>query len=281
LLRAVKHRFGATGELGVFEMQGNGLQAVADPSAMLLGDRQVGVPGSLLTPVMEGNRPLLVEVQGLVSQASLPVPRRVANGFDLNRLAVLLAVTERRAALPFGRSDVFASVVGGVRVTETAADLAFCLALASSALDEPLPAGMAAVGEVGLAGEVRQVAQLAARATEVKRLGLTSLVIPASAPPLDIRGLELLRVESVSHAFAELGLRGRRRNTTKHLSEAIASAQSRQWGEPPEHHLHTDDYPFDNNRSTSTAPYQDLRDQFDQSDDPQSDGPRSAPGSDD
>jgi DNA repair protein RadA/Sms len=263
LLRAVKHRFGATGELGVFEMQGNGLQAVADPSAMLLGDRQLGAPGSILTPVMEGNRPLLVEVQGLVAQASLAVPRRVANGLDLNRLAVLLAVTERRASLPFGMNDVFASVVGGVRITETAADLAFCLALASSVTDQPLPPGMAAVGEVGLAGEVRQVAQLAARAAEVKRLGLTSLVMPANAPPLDVPGLQILRVESVSHAFAELGLRGRPRNRTRRRAEAISATDSANWDEADEHHMHTDGLPVDYDPPGRMAPYQDIRDHLD------------------
>jgi DNA repair protein RadA/Sms len=137
----------------------------------------------------------------------------------VNRLAVLLAVTERRGALNFGTRDVFASVVGGVRVTETAADLAFCLALASSASGEPLPAGLAAIGEVGLSGEVRQVSQLGGRLQEVRRLGLTSVVIPVNTPQLETYGLEVLRVESVTQAAAELGLRSPARRTTRRRAE--------------------------------------------------------------
>jgi DNA repair protein RadA/Sms len=207
LLRAVKHRFGATGELGLFEMVGEGLRAVADPSSMLLGDRQSGVPGSLLVPLVEGHRPLLVEVQGLVAAGTQAIPRRVAQGFDINRLAVLIAVMDRRVGIPVGAYDVFMSVVGGIRIVEPAADLAVALAVLSSVTDEALPDDLVAIGEVGLAGEVRQVSHYPKRLAEAARLGIRSAIVPASAPDVSVPGLQILKVPSLAAAAAELGLK--------------------------------------------------------------------------
>lgn len=181
LLRAVKHRFGATGELGLFEMGEDGLAGVPDAAGLFLGDRSDGVPGSVVVPAMEGQRPLLVELQALVAPTNLPMPRRSAQGLDSGRLALLLAVLHRRAHLSTEKSDVYASAVGGVRITEPAADLALGLALASAVADRPFPADVVACGEVGLAGEVRQVAHMDRRLAEASRLGFRRAVVPASA----------------------------------------------------------------------------------------------------
>jgi DNA repair protein RadA/Sms len=206
MVRAVKHRFGPTGELGLFEMQEAGLVAVADPSSLLLGDRQSGVPGSVLVPVMEGNRPLMVEVQGLVAQSSLAMPRRVAQGFDNNRLAVLLAVIERRVGIKVGFADVFVSVIGGVRIIEPAADLAMALAVLSSAADEPVHEGLVAIGEVGLSGEIRQVSHYTARLQEAARLGATLAIVPSSSPNVEVKGISVHRVPNLHEAAAYLGI---------------------------------------------------------------------------
>ena len=169
LLRAVKHRFGGTHELGLFEMGEAGLAGVPDPSGLFLGDRRLGVPGSVVVPAMEGHRPLLVEVQALVSPTSLPQPRRSAQGLDGGRLSLVLAVLAQRAGIPLGTFDVHASAVGGVRVLEPGADLAVALALASSTAGEAIPGDVVACGEIGLAGELRQVAHTARRLAEAQR----------------------------------------------------------------------------------------------------------------
>ena len=181
LLRATKHRFGATGELGLFEMVEHGLVGVDDPSQLFLADRQIGVPGSVVVPALEGQRPLLVEVQALVDATSLPMPRRVAQGLDAARLSVLLAVLGRRCGVKNYDLDVFVSAVGGVRLVEPAADLALLMAIASSIAEVALPEGLVAVGEVGLAGEIRQVAHLEHRIKEAARLGFEAAVVPESA----------------------------------------------------------------------------------------------------
>ncbi len=206
LLRAVKHRFGATGELGLFEMREVGLCAVADPSAMLLGDRCLDVPGSLVVPAMDGHRPLLVEVQGLVAETGSPQPRRSAQGIDGGRLALLLAVLEARVRLRFWDQEVFASVVGGIRITEPAADLGIAMALASAACRQALPSTMVAIGEVGLAGEVRQVQHAGRRLAEAARLGFTEALVPASLPDPGVPGLRLRRVGSVADAVRSFGM---------------------------------------------------------------------------
>ncbi|MGC8627786.1 MAG: DNA repair protein RadA [Acidimicrobiales bacterium] len=179
-LRAVKHRFGPTGETGLFEMGENGLTSVADPSALFLEDRLEGAPGSAVAVTLEGHRPLLVEVQALVGRATT-LPRRSVTGLDPGRVALLLAVLDRRAGLRVSDREVHVSVAGGARAGEPAADLPLCLALASSALGAPLPADMVAIGEVGLGGELRQARGVARRLAEAARLGFRWALVSASA----------------------------------------------------------------------------------------------------
>jgi DNA repair protein RadA/Sms len=200
LLRALKHRFGTTEELGLMEMRADGLQPVEDPSALFLADRRPGSPGSVVAPVLEGARPLCVEVQALVVEAPAPIPRRVAQALDGNRLAMLLAVLQRRARVAMGTSDVYASVAGGARVVEPGADLAVLLAVASARADRPIGDDTVALGEVGLGGEIRQVSQTPRRLAEALRLGFHRALVPPSTP--DVRGLELVRVDSVTRALA-------------------------------------------------------------------------------
>jgi DNA repair protein RadA/Sms len=206
LLRAVKHRFGATGELGLFEMVESGLEGVGDPGALFLGDRQHGASGSVVACTMEGQRPLLVETQALVTATTAPMPRRTATGVDSGRVALLLAVLAERAHTVLSFCDVFASVVGGVRLTEPAADLALALALASAFSEVPVPSDVVAIGEIGLAGEVRSVSHMNRRLAEATRLGFRSAIVPMSTP--DIEGpLSLLRVATLKDAVKEMGLK--------------------------------------------------------------------------
>jgi DNA repair protein RadA/Sms len=200
MLVAVKHRFGPTGELGLFEMGDHGLRTVDDPGRLLLGDRMHGVPGGIVLPAMQGRRPLVVELQALVTHAAQSQPKRTVVGLDGGRLNMILAVLARRADLGVLQFDVFASVAGGVRVTEPAADLAVALAVASATTGKVLPSDLAAVGEVGLAGEVRQVDHLARRIEEAGRLGFTKVVVPMSAPD-GPPGVELVRVGTVFDAM--------------------------------------------------------------------------------
>lgn len=208
LLRATKHRFGPTSELGLFEMVDAGLRAVPDPSHLFLGDRRTGVPGSAVVPTVEGHRPLLVEVQAL----TVPVvhgapPRRSAQGVDAGRLALLLAVLERRARISLARSEAYVSVVGGVKLDDPGADLGMCLALASAHTNRPLPPQLVAVGEVGLAGEVRQAAHLERRLREAARLGYRQAMIPASSN-VSVSGINLIGVTSLNEAFAAAMITG-------------------------------------------------------------------------
>lgn len=206
LLRATKHRFGSTSELGVFEMTGTGLAGVPDASRLFLTDRRTGAAGSAITPTLEGQRPLLVEVQALTNKASsgLP-PRRSAQGLDGGRLALLLAVLERRAAVALGTHEVFASAVGGVRLTEPGADLALCLAMVSAFFDRPLPADVVVFGEVGLAGELRQVAHAPRRLAEAARMGFTRAIVPANSAN-GVGGIALTRVCTLNEALLAVGL---------------------------------------------------------------------------
>jgi DNA repair protein RadA/Sms len=207
LLRAVKHRYGPTSELGLFEMAEAGLTGVADASRLFLSDRVMGIPGSVVVPTLEGHRPLLVEVQALVVPSPLPTPRRSAQGFDQGRLALLVAVLSNRVGLPFVDRDVYASVVGGVRLGEPGSDLGICLALASALTSTAVPGDLIACGEVGLGGELRQVAQTPRRLAEAARLGFRRAIVPASAPEAP-GGLELVRVTSVAEAVCAAGLSG-------------------------------------------------------------------------
>ncbi|MBV8160898.1 MAG: DNA repair protein RadA [Acidimicrobiia bacterium] len=209
LLRAVKHRFGATGEIGLFEMGEAGLDAVADPAGLLLADRQRGVPGCVVTPVLEGQRPLLVEVQGLVS--AIPAETRVpavrsAQGLDPKRLAMLLAVLDARAGVNLYGAHVYASAVGGVRVSEPSTDLAVALALVSTHRRLAVPDDLVVCGEVGLAGEVRQVPQTGRRLAEAARLGFRRAIAPESTSQTAC-GVELLKVRSVTDAIELAGLK--------------------------------------------------------------------------
>jgi DNA repair protein RadA/Sms len=205
LLRAVKHRFGATGELGLFQMAESGLVGVPDAGGLFLTDRRPGVPGSAVVPAIEGRRPLLVEVQALVTNSHLAHPRRSAEGVDAGRLALLVAVLQERAGVTLDHSDVYALAAGGVQVAEPAADLPVALAVASAHANVPLPADAVACGEVGLGGELRQVGQLGRRLSEAARLGFRRAVLPASAPEPP-PGMVALRAATLADAIAALGL---------------------------------------------------------------------------
>jgi DNA repair protein RadA/Sms len=198
VLRARKHRFGSTSEVGVFEMRDKGLCEVPDPSALFLADRQPGLPGSAVATVMEGNRAVLLEVQALVVD-SAGIPRRSVQGLDANRVALLLAVVEQRCHVPLAKSDVFVSAAGGARVTEPGVDLAVGLALASARSGHAVPADVVACGEVGLGGELRQVAHTERRLAEAARVGFTRAVVPLSAPPPPT-GMRALRASTLAAA---------------------------------------------------------------------------------
>ncbi len=201
LLRATKNRFGATGEVGCFEMTGAGLRGVADPSAVFGGRSEPGTAGVARTVALEGHRPLLAEVQALAAASSLTQPRRVATGVDGTRLALLLAVLDKRAGLPVGARDVYVASVGGLTLAEPAVDLAACLAVASSETERPLPDRGVLLGEVGLAGEVRPVPRTADRLAEAARLGCESALVPTAYDGPDA-GLSVQRVRTVSEALA-------------------------------------------------------------------------------
>lgn len=200
LLRAVKNRFGASGEIGCFEMSSEGLREVVDPSRLFVGDHTERATGVALTVALEGPRPLVVEVQALVADAVAPLPRRQATGVDTSRLPMLVAVLDQRARVDVGRRDLFASAVGGVRLKEPAADLAICLAIASAHAGRPIARRLVAIGEVELAGEVRVVPQIDRRLAEAARLGSTDAVVPAAYDG-GAHGLRLHRVGDLRSAI--------------------------------------------------------------------------------
>jgi DNA repair protein RadA/Sms len=204
ILRATKNRFGSADEIGVFRMTGSGLEPVENPSGLFLADRAENVPGSAVTAAMEGTRPLLVEVQALSARSSYGAPQRVSNGFDRQRLALLLAVLEKRAGLSASEHDVFLNVVGGARLVEPAADLAVAVAIASSALDKPAPASAVFLGEIGLGGELRSVGQMDRRLAEAARLGFDTAFVPeggAAAAPRGLRKRGMPDVQTLLHAL--------------------------------------------------------------------------------
>ena len=203
ILRAAKNRFGATNEIGVFEMMEQGLKEVENPSEMLLSGRPEDAPGTCVTCVMEGARPVLAEVQALVAPTTASNPRRTSNGFDFQRAAMLLAVLEKRGGLKVSQCDAYLNIIGGLTLDEPAADLAAVVAIASSYLDKPVPSHMAAVGEVGLSGEIRSISHLEQRLSEVQRLGFTQCMIPAnrSRDLKPLPNLELLPVPNVTKAL--------------------------------------------------------------------------------
>jgi DNA repair protein RadA/Sms len=207
LLRAVKHRFGGTDELGLFEMGDRGLRGVPDASRLFLADRRPGLPGSAVTAAIEGHRPVLVEVQALVARSDLAHPRRSAQGIDHGRLAVLLAVLDERAGIDTNACDVFALAAGGVRVVEPAVDLAVALAVVSSVLRVALPDDLVACAEIGLGGELRQVTQTPRRLAEAARLGFRRALVPTTAPG-DHPDLEVVRAATLADAIRAAGLVG-------------------------------------------------------------------------
>ena len=203
ILRAAKNRFGATNEIGVFEMMDHGLKEVENPSQMLLSGRPENAPGTCVTCVMEGARPILAEVQALIVPSGSTNPRRTSNGFDYHRAAMLMAVSEKRGGLKLSQCDAYLNIIGGLTLDEPAADLAAVVAIASSYLDKPVPPQMTAIGEIGLSGELRSISHLEQRLSEVQRLGFTQCMIPANrAKELKpLPNLELLPVENVAQAL--------------------------------------------------------------------------------
>ena len=202
ILRAAKNRFGATNEIGVFEMRDEGLTEVPNPSEMLLSGRPEDAPGTCVTCIMEGVRPVLAEIQALIVPSSYGTPRRTSNGFDYNRAAMLMAVLEKRGGLKVSACDSYLNIIGGLRLDEPSADLAAIVALASSYLDQPVPNDLVAIGEVGLTGELRSVNQLGQRLSEVQRLGFQRCLIPARrTEQLNISGLELIPVHNIGEAL--------------------------------------------------------------------------------
>ena len=203
LLRAAKNRFGSTNEIGVFEMMDTGLKEVPNPSQMLLAGRPEGAPGTCVACVMEGTRPILAEVQALVTKTTFNVPRRAADGFDFNRAVLLMAVSEKRAGMKLNVFDAYINVIGGLRLDEPGADLPVVLAIASSYRDKAIDSDVAAIGEVGLTGEVRSVSNMNQRLSEVARLGFKTCIIPKGmAQKLDIpEGLKVYAVRNIREAI--------------------------------------------------------------------------------
>ncbi|MGB9799631.1 MAG: DNA repair protein RadA [Thermanaerothrix sp.] len=203
LLRSVKNRFGATSEVGVFEMRETGMTEVPNPSEVFLAERMVNAPGSAIAVTMEGTRPLLVEIQGLTSPSNLGNPRRTPNGLDVNRLLLIVAVLTRRLGLRLSDQDVFVNVVGGLRIAEPAADLAVAAAIASSYRDVPIRADTVLIGEIGLSGELRWVAQMNARLREAAKLGFKTAIVPRRLRRVDPwpEGIEVLEARSLREAL--------------------------------------------------------------------------------
>ena len=203
LLRGVKNRFGATSEVGVFEMSGRGMTPVENPSLAFLEERVVDAPGSAIAITLEGTRPLLVELQALTSPSPFGNPRRTPNGVDINRLLLISAVLGKRLGLKLWEQDIFVNVIGGIKISEPASDLAMALAIASSYYDRPVPADLAIVGEIGLSGEIRRVSQLSARLSEAAKIGFKRALLPKlrreqiDVPP----GLGLIQARSLSEAL--------------------------------------------------------------------------------
>jgi DNA repair protein RadA/Sms len=204
MLRATKHRFGPTSELGLFEMADGGLVGVPDAGGLFLADRPADAPGSVIVPTLEGVRPLLVEVQALVAPTAMVPPRRSVQGLDASRLAMILAVLDKRVGISVSTCEVYTSVAGGVRVVDPGADLAVALAIASSYFGVSVPADVVVCAEVGLAGELRQVGGIGRRLAEAAQLGFRRAVVPGSAPAAP-DGMVLSRVSTLVEAIDAVG----------------------------------------------------------------------------
>jgi DNA repair protein RadA/Sms len=200
MVRGVKNRYGASDEVGCFELTDVGIVGLPDPSGLFLTRQEEPVPGTCVTVTVEGRRPLVAELQALVAASPLANPRRTTNGLDSSRVAMVLAVLERRARVGLMTHDVYAATVGGVRITEPAIDLALALAVASAKQDQPLPAGLVAIGEVGLAGEIRSVTGVATRLAEAARLGFTTAVVPTD-PGTVPAGMRVIEVRDLVGAL--------------------------------------------------------------------------------
>ncbi|ATE52195.1 DNA repair protein RadA [Actinosynnema pretiosum] len=209
LLRGIKNRFGAADEVGCFELRDDGIVGVPDPSGLFLNRREQDVTGSAVTVVVEGKRPLLGEVQALVAPTSLPAPRRAVSGLDSARVAMVMAVLEKRGRVPLGNKDVFTATVGGMRLVEPSVDLALALAVASAAVDQPLPHDLVVVGEVGLSGELRRVNGVGRRLSEAARLGYTRALVPPDAGPLP-KETRALVANDLGEALRLLKITGKR-----------------------------------------------------------------------
>lgn len=205
LVRAVKNRYGPTDEVGCFDLTDTGIHGLEDPSGLFLSSRHVTVPGTCATVTLEGRRPLVTEIQALVAPSEIPTPRRASVGLDSSRVAMIMAVLDRRAGAPVGRADTYVSTVGGVRITEPSSDLAVALAIASAVQDRPLPHTLLALGEVGLSGEVRPAVGVSRRLLEASRLGFTTALVPVGAladstpPPR----MEVVEVSDLSSAIEQ------------------------------------------------------------------------------
>lgn len=197
ILRAVKNRFGSTDEIGIFSMEENGLVEVKNPTAVFLTEQAEKTSGSVVTCLMEGTRPLLLEIQALVTKTNFGYPQRRASGFDLNRLQMLIAILAKRSGLPLDSYDVFVNVIGGIEASEPGTDLAVLLAVASAAKNKPLPHSLVTFGEVGLSGEVRPVGHVKRRLEEIKKMGFTYAVVPAGKDIPKIEGLKIAQLKNV------------------------------------------------------------------------------------
>ena len=206
ILRAVKNRFGSTNEIGVFQMNEKGLSEVANPSAAFLSERPATAPGSVVTASMEGTRPILVELQALASSTSFGNPRRTILGIDHNRVALLVAVMEKKLGMHLMGHDIFVNVAGGVKIDEPAVDMGIVSAVASSFLDRPIQKETIIFGEVGLTGEVRAVSHVETRVAEAKKMGFTRCLVPHSnlKRMTEIKGIEFIRIKTVSEAMEGL-----------------------------------------------------------------------------
>ena len=207
IIRAIKNRYGSTNEIGVFEMTDRGLLEVENPSEMLLAGRPRNISGNCAVCTLEGTRPLIAEIQALVTQTAFPAPRRTTNGIDYNRMCLIIAVLEKRLGLKFYQNDVYMNVIGGLRLDEPASDLSVALALISSVTDRIIPDDLIALGEVGLAGECRAIANLEVRVKEAARLGFTTAVVPyrnVEKRALEIPGIRLIPIKGIYEALGLL-----------------------------------------------------------------------------
>uniref|UniRef100_A0A7C1SC82 DNA repair protein RadA n=1 Tax=candidate division WOR-3 bacterium TaxID=2052148 RepID=A0A7C1SC82_UNCW3 len=207
IIRTVKNRYGPTNEIGVFEMTDIGLKEVSNPSELFLSDRRRNVSGSVVVATLEGTRPLLVEIQALAAPTPFPLPQRIATGFDLRRLSLLLGILDRRAGISTGNRDIFLNVAGGLKLTEPAVDLGVICTLASAIRNTPLPEDTVVIGEVGLAGEIRTVSRIEARLNEAQRLGFKRALLPPNLTKFKKSNIELVPVETINSALKYLGVK--------------------------------------------------------------------------